>query len=143
MEFTPDSIFIRDLETRAIIATGVVDHSSRLYYFDDFASPSVSIPTAVQNTPIVHHHSERRVVFLNLAVVTSDLVLEPSIPSPPPTIAIVDTSMATHVVPSVSVQHDLVDHSYFEVPLHSSSTLASSLFEVTSYFEETSWATPH
>ena len=36
MKFTPDLVFIRDLETRQIIATRVVDHASRLYYFLDF-----------------------------------------------------------------------------------------------------------
>ena len=37
MEFTPDLVFIRDLKTRKIIATGVVDHASRLYYFSYFS----------------------------------------------------------------------------------------------------------
>ena len=36
VEFTPDSIFIKDLETREIIATRVVDHASMLYYVSIF-----------------------------------------------------------------------------------------------------------
>ena len=31
MEFTPNLVFIRDLETREIISIGVVDHASRIY----------------------------------------------------------------------------------------------------------------
>ena len=37
VEFTPNLVFIRDLETRKIIATGAVDHASRLYYFSYFS----------------------------------------------------------------------------------------------------------
>lgn len=37
VEFTPDCVYIRDMETRDVIATRVVDHDSRLYSFSHFA----------------------------------------------------------------------------------------------------------
>ena len=36
VEFTPDYVYIRDMETRDVIAMGVVDHTSHLYYFARF-----------------------------------------------------------------------------------------------------------
>lgn len=95
VELTPNLVIIRDLESREFIATGVVDHSSQLYYFANFSTDSASIPRVVHHTTSLHHHSEGRLGFLNLVVLDSDLILEPSISSPPPTIAVVDTSMAT------------------------------------------------
>ena len=36
VEFTPNYVYIRDMETRDVIAMGVVDHTSRLYSFAHF-----------------------------------------------------------------------------------------------------------
>ena len=36
VEFTPDYVYIRDMETRDVIAMGVVDHTSCLYSFAYF-----------------------------------------------------------------------------------------------------------
>ncbi|WP_233109404.1 hypothetical protein, partial [[Clostridium] innocuum] len=36
VEFTPDYVYIRDMETRDVIAMGVVDHTSCLYSFSHF-----------------------------------------------------------------------------------------------------------
>jgi hypothetical protein len=103
LEFTPNSAIIRYLESRSVIATRVVDHSSWLYSFSFFSLDDASIPIVVHHTYILHHHSKKRFGFLKIGVLTLDIVLDPSIPSLPPTIVFVDTSMATNVVSSVSV----------------------------------------
>ena len=87
MEFTPNLLFIRDLETREIISTGVVDHASRLYYFLDFSHDDDSDFSA--DSSIVFYHTSSVDLdfedfgYLNLGVLTCDQVLEPSISSPP------------------------------------------------------------
>jgi hypothetical protein len=42
VEFTPDSITIRDLEDNALLAVGKADHESRLYAFSHFVPDSHS-----------------------------------------------------------------------------------------------------
>lgn len=83
VEFTPDPVITQDLESREIIATGMVDHASRLYTFSNFAPDDGFDPLAVDYTPSVNIDFEENFGYLNLGILTSDPVLEPCIPSPP------------------------------------------------------------
>ncbi|KAH9295237.1 hypothetical protein KI387_038825, partial [Taxus chinensis] len=42
VEFTPDSVYVRELHSDTIIAVGVVDHQTQLYSFSHFVPPSDS-----------------------------------------------------------------------------------------------------
>jgi len=95
VEFTLDKVIIKDLESRVVIATRVVDHLSWLYSFEKFSTDGVFVPTTVHHTSSVNHHSEEKFGYLNIAILTSDPTLEPFIPSPSSTVAVVDTFMTT------------------------------------------------
>ena len=104
VEFTLDLVFIRDLETRQIIATGVVDHASRLYYFSDFAHDDDSDFLAdssadFDHTSCVDSDFEEDFGYLNLGILTCDQVLESSTISPPTYIlsTIVLDDSCTHI----------------------------------------------
>lgn len=99
MEFMPDSIIIRDMESKEIISTRMVDHASRLYMFLEFALHDGSDPLAIDCTPSVNIDSEKNFGYLNLGILTSDPVLEPFIPSPPSLVASDDTGTATSLAP--------------------------------------------
>ena len=87
VEFTPDSFFIRDFETRDIISIGVVDHASRLYYLyfthDDDSDFSIDSSVDFYHTSSVDSNFEEDFSYLNLGILTCDQVLDPSITSPP------------------------------------------------------------
>lgn len=99
MKFTPNSVIIKDWERREIIVTRMVDHASWLYTFSDFVPDDGYDPLVVDHTPSVNFDFEENFGYLNLGILTCDLVLEPCILSPPPTIAseyiCVTTFMAT------------------------------------------------
>lgn len=106
MEFTPNSVIIRDLESGAIIATRVVDHASRLYSFSDFGPID-----EVDSSYVDDSDFEENFGHLNLGILTCDPVLEPCISSPPiditPPITLDDVASAT-VLPSCDlVQQDI------------------------------------
>lgn len=103
MEFTPDSVIIQDLESREIITTRVVDHSSHLYTFADFYSNDGIVPSTIDDTSSVKYDLEETFGFLNLGLITSDLVLEKCISSPPSIVVVDDTCDSTFLVPYDSV----------------------------------------
>lgn len=103
VEFTPDLVHIRDLESKEIIATGVVDHASQLYTFSNFVPNDGFDPLDDDHTSSVDLDFEENFGYLNLGILTSDPVLEPCIPCPPYTIATSDSSVASSKVSSDSL----------------------------------------
>lgn len=103
MEFTPNLVIIRYLESRDIISTRVVDHSSRLYTFADFAFHDDIVPSAVNHTSSMNHDSKDTFGLLNLGVLTSDLVLVSCTSSSPSTILVDDAFVATNMASFDSV----------------------------------------
>lgn len=77
MEFTHDSVIIRDLESGAIIVTEVVDHASRLYSFSHFGPID-----EVDSSYVDDSYFEENFGHLNLGILTCDPTLEPCISSP-------------------------------------------------------------
>lgn len=81
VEFTPDSVFIRDMETRAIIATRVVDHASQLYSFSDFVDDD-DFTFDDSTYDCDGSDFEENFRHLNMGILTCDPVLESCISSP-------------------------------------------------------------
>ena len=79
MEFSRDSVLIRDSEIGSIIATGIVDHSSCLYSFSHFGPPS---PPLENHSPSSRESTEVKSSHLNLCVVPETSVVT-STPLPP------------------------------------------------------------
>ena len=73
VEFTLDSIFIRDSMTRGIVATGTVDLSTRLYSFSHFGPP---LPE--HDSPPLREHHVVQSGFLNLCIVPEITTLTPT-----------------------------------------------------------------
>ena len=101
--------FLLDLETREIIATGVVDRTSRLYYFsyfshDDDNDFSIDSLAHFDHTSNVDSDFEENFGYLNLVVLTCDQVLEPSISSPP-------IDIASTIIPDDYCIHTTMDSS--------------------------------
>ena len=112
VEFTPDSIFIKDLETRLIISIGVADHASQLYYFSEFGHDDDSdYLVDFDHTSTIDSDFEENFGYLNLGVLTYDQVLEPSISSPPTDITYIfvpdDSCIYIAIDSSDSVQQDI------------------------------------
>ncbi|GLJ09904.1 hypothetical protein SUGI_0118020 [Cryptomeria japonica] len=114
VEFTPDSVFIRDMETRAIIATGVVDHASWLYSFSDFVDNDDF--TFDDSTHDDHSYCdgsdfEENFEHLNMGILTCNPVLESCISSSHIDITspiVLDDADSATVLPSCdSVQQDI------------------------------------
>jgi len=81
IEFTLDHVYIRDIETREIIATRVVDHACHLYSFCHFSLdddiPLIDVHTLPSR---VNHVCEEKFGHLNLGVLETSVELHP--PSP-------------------------------------------------------------
>ena len=81
VEFTPDRVYIRDLETRDIVAIEIVDHSSHVYSFSHFSSEADNVPLTASHTPLsVTHISEEKFDHLHLGILETYAEL----PTPPP-----------------------------------------------------------
>lgn len=84
VEFTLDSVHIRDIQTGNIVATWTVDHSSCLYAFTHFGPPS---PLSEFSSLSTREHVVSEVKFghLNLCVFPSvhETSVETSTPLPP------------------------------------------------------------
>lgn len=99
VEFTPNFIIIRELGTRAIIATRMVDHASWLYSFLEFVPIDGFDSFDDDHTSSVYSSIEENFDYLNFGVLTYYLVLEPYVLSPPidtmPTISLDDACVTT------------------------------------------------
>ena len=127
VEFTADSAFIRDSVTGGIIATGTVDHSSRLYIFSHFGPPS---PLSELSSPLSREHHVVQSGSLNLCVVpetrvvtatplpeeyfslqpdSSSALLDPPAPFiEPPGAVVEDSSEDTHLLSHDSVSTPII-----------------------------------
>lgn len=98
VEFTPNSLIIRDLESGENIATRVVDHESRLYSFSHFGPID-----EVDSSYVDDSNFEENIGHLNLGILTCHPVLEPFISYPSldikPPIAL-DDAISLTVLPS-------------------------------------------
>ena len=84
MEFTPNLLFIRDLNTREVIATWVVDHASWLYYFSNFGHDDhYYFSTNFDCISNDDSNFEENFGYLNLGVLTCDQVIKLYIYFPP------------------------------------------------------------
>ncbi len=83
MEFTPNLVFIKDLETREILYTRVVDHTSQLYYFIDFShDDDSSYSVDFDHISSDDLDFEENFGYLNFDIITCDQFLDPFIHSP-------------------------------------------------------------
>ena len=80
VEFTPDYVYIRDMETRDVIAMGVVDHTSCLYSFAHFVDNDDDIHDVPNPLSRVNNSCEENIGHLNHFVLETSVEL----PTPPP-----------------------------------------------------------
>ena len=78
LEFTPNYVYIRDMETRDVIAMGV-DHTSCLYSFAHFVDNDDDIHDASNPLSRVNNSCENNIGHLNHFVLETSVVL----PTPP------------------------------------------------------------
>ena len=77
--FAQDLVHIRDSKIGNIIAIGIVDHSSHLYFFSHFGSP---FPLSESHSPSSLENTEVKSSCFNLCVVLETSVVASM--SPPP-----------------------------------------------------------
>ena len=80
VDFTPDFVYIRDIETRDVIAMGVVDHASCLYYFAYFFYNDDDIHDVPNPLSRVNNSCEENIAHLKHFFLETSVEL----PTPPP-----------------------------------------------------------